>query len=139
MFLIDTNVISELRKRDRANASVLSWAKDEDPQRFFLSCITLLEIQYGALLVRRRDPLQGDMMLRWIANEIIPGFANRILAISQEIALACAALHVPDPRPDRDALIGATALVHGLTVVTRNTRDFEPMGVDILNPWPAPK
>lgn len=135
MFLIDTNVISELRKRDRADSRVLAWADGEEPERFFLSCMTLLELQYGALLVRRRNPLQGDMMMRWIADEVIPGFDNRILPVSQEIALQCAALHVPDRRPDRDALIGATALFHDLVVVTRNIRDFIPMGVKLLNPW----
>jgi predicted nucleic acid-binding protein len=135
MFIIDTNVVSELRKRDRADPSVLRWAEQADPAGFYLSCITLLEIKYGALLIQRRDPTQGDLMLAWLAREIVQGFTGRILPIDEDVALASASLHVPDRRPDRDAYIAATALVHGLIVVTRNTRDFEPSGVKLLNPW----
>lgn len=137
MFIIDTNVVSELRKRDRADRNVLRWAEQADPASFHLSCITLLEIKYGALLIQRRDPAQGDLMLAWLAREIVQGFAGRILPIDDEVALASAPLHLPDRRPDRDAYIAATALVHRLTVVTRNTRDFEPTGVKLLNPWTA--
>lgn len=137
MFVVDTNVISELRKRNRADANVLAWADRSDPAGFYLSCITLLEIRYGALLIQRRDPTQGRLMLAWLDNDILGGFAGRILPIDAEIALRCAALHVPDPRPDRDAYIAATALVHGLTVVTRNVRDFEGAGVKVINPWTA--
>lgn len=135
MFLLDTNVISELRKPDRANTSVLDWAKRNDTALFFLSAITLLEIQYGALLIRRRDKVQGELMLRWVADEILVAFESRILPVDKSIALTSAALHVPDPRPDRDAYIAATAMVHRLTVVTRNIGDFQPTGVKLLNPW----
>lgn len=135
MLLLDTNVISELRKPDRAHANVLDWAKRNDPALFFLSAITLLEIQYGALLIRRRDEVQGDLMVRWVAEEILGGFRGRILPVDEEVALRSAALHVPNPRPDRDAYIAATALVHDLTVVTRNVKDFRPTGVRVLNPW----
>jgi predicted nucleic acid-binding protein len=135
MLLLDTNVISELRKPDRARPKVLDWARRNDPASFFLSAVTLLEIQYGALLVRRRDKPQGDLMLRWVANDILVTFKGRILPVDEDVALRSAALHVPNPRPDRDAYIAATALVHDLTVVTRNTRDFEPTGVKLLNPW----
>jgi predicted nucleic acid-binding protein len=135
MFIIDTNVVSELRKRDRADPKVFRWADGNDPRAFFLSCITLLEIKYGALLIQRRDPDQGRLMLRWLAADIVDGFSGRILSIDPEVALACAALHVPDRRSDRDAYIAATALVHDMTVVTRNVRDFERTGVKLFNPW----
>lgn len=135
MYIIDTNVISELRKRNRADSNVLRWADETDPSRFFLSSITLLEIKYGALLINRRDPVQGKLMLFWLDQDIIGGFAGRILSIDEHVALTCAELHVPNPRPDRDAYIAATALVHDLTVVTRNTRDFEGTGVTLFNPW----
>lgn len=135
MFLIDTNVISEIRKRDRADKRVLAWADRTDGSEFRLSCITLLEIRYGALLIQRRDPLQGKLMLAWFTRDILEAFADRTLPIDTDVAIACAALHVPDRRPDRDALIAATALVHDLTVVTRNTRDFATTGVRLFNPW----
>jgi predicted nucleic acid-binding protein len=137
MFLIDTNVISELRKRDRAEPRVLAWADQSNEADFRLSCITLLEVRYGALLIQRRDPIQGNLMLAWFARDIVGAFAGRILPIDDSVAIACAALHVPDPKPDRDAYIAATALVHDLTVVTRNTRDFASMGVKLFNPWEA--
>jgi predicted nucleic acid-binding protein len=137
MFLIDTNVISELRKRDRAEPRVLAWADQSNEADFRLSCITLLEVRYGALLIQRRDPIQGNLMLAWFARDIVGAFAGRILPIDESVAIACAALHVPDPKPDRDAYIAATALVHDLTVVTRNTRDFTGTGVKLFNPWEA--
>lgn len=137
MFLIDTNVISELRKRDRAEPRVLAWADQTDEADFRLSCITLLEVRYGALLIQRRDPIQGKLMLAWFARDIVGAFAGRILPIDENVAIACAALHVPDPKPDRDAYIAATALVHDLTVVTRNTRAFGGTGVKLFNPWEA--
>lgn len=137
MYVVDTNVISELRKRDRADPRVLEWAERNDPGLFYLSCITLLELEYGALLIARRDPVQGRLMRRWVEREIMVRFAGRILAIDVPIALACAALHVPDPRPDRDAWIAATALVNDMTVVTRNTRDFAATGARVFNPWVA--
>jgi predicted nucleic acid-binding protein len=137
MFIIDTNVVSELRKRSRADPNVLRWADQTDPAGFFLSSITLLEIKYGALLIQRRDPTQGELMLAWLARDIVDGFAGRILPIDEEVALASASLHVPQRRPDRHAYIAATAIVHNLTVVTRNIRDFESTGAKLFNPWTA--
>lgn len=137
MFIIDTNVISELRKRDRADRKVLAWADDADDRLFYLSSITIFEVRYGALRVQRRDKVQGDLMLKWLQRDILDGFAGRILPIDAEVAAECATLHVPDPKPERDAFIAATALVHDLTVITRNVRDFEPMGVRVINPWEA--
>src|SRR5262249_42881152 len=110
---------------------------ESDPTAVFLSSITLLEIKFGALLVQRRDPAQGKLMQRWLEVDILEGFSGRILPIDAEIALASANLHVPDRRPDRDAYIAATGLVHNMTVVTRNVRDFESTGVKLFNPWTA--
>lgn len=92
-------------------------------------------LETGALLVKRRDPVQGGMLLAWLDGHVLPAFAGRVLAIDTAVAQRCAKLHVPDRRADRDALITATALVHGMTVVTRNVADFEPMDVPVLNPW----
>lgn len=137
MFLIDTNVISEMRKPARADANVVGWARQNNQALFSLFAITVLEIQYGALLMQRRDPVQGDLMLRWVVDEVLPSFAGRIIPVDEAVAFRCASLHVPNPRPDRDAYIAASALVHDLTVVTRNTRDFEGTGVRLFNPWTA--
>ena len=135
MFIIDTNVISELRKRDHADRKVLAWADNADDRLFYLSSITIFEVRYGALRVQRRDKVQGGLMLEWLQRDILDAFAGRILPIDTEVAAECAALHVPDPKPERDAFIAATALVHGMAVVTRNVRDFAPMGVRMVNPW----
>ena len=100
--------------------------------------ITVLEIELGTLLVARRDKAQGAVLRKWIEEQILPSFEGRILAIDTAVARRCAALHVPNPRSERDALIAATALVHGLTVVTRDISQFEAAGVDVLNLWTRP-
>lgn len=137
MFLVDTNVVSELRKAKtgKADKNVTAWADGTPAASLFLSAITILELETGVLLVERRDPSQGAVLRAWLDSRVLPAFLGRVLAIDTAVALRCARLHVPDPRTDRDALIAATALVHGMTVVTRNTADFEPMGVPLLNPW----
>ena len=137
MFVLDTNVVSELRKAKagKADKNVTAWAVSVPPGGLFLSAITILELETGALLVERRDSAQGAILRAWLDGHVLPAFAGRVLAIDTAVAQRCARLHVPDPRADRDALIAATALVHGMTVVTRNVTDFEPTGVPILNPW----
>ena len=140
MFVLDTNVVSELRKSGagKADRKVISWAASVPVGCLFLSAITLLELEMGVLLVERRDALQGSALRHWLDHSVIPAFENRVLPVDRAVALQCARLHVPDPRSERDALIAATALVHGLTVVTRNLADFEPTRVPLLNPWNAP-
>lgn len=135
MYLIDTDVVSALRRRHLVEPRVLAWIDATPDINMFISSVTLLEIEYGALLRRRRDEAQGRLFFDWIRRVVLPSFAGRILAFDSEAAFRCAALHVPNPRPERDAMIAATALVHGFTVVTRNVRDFAPMGVPLLNPW----
>ena len=133
--LLETNVITELRRSDKANRDVAGWAATVPVASFFLSAISILEIELGTLLIARRDVAQGAMLRQWIDQQILPGFEGRILAVDTVVAQRCARLHVPDPRAERDALIAPTAVVHGLTVVTRNAADFEPIGVAVLNPW----
>jgi hypothetical protein len=137
MYLLDTNVVSELRKTNtnKADRAVTAWARSIAAESMFLSTITVLELEREMLLMERRDKTQGAMFRSWIENHVLPAFAGRILPVDTAVALRCAALHVPDPKSYRDALIAATALVHGMTVVTRNVSDFEPTGVAILNPW----
>lgn len=136
-YLIDTNVWSELRNRGRADNNVRAWAEEANPAELYLSVVTVFELERGVLLIERRDPPQGSRLRRWLEDRVLAPFDGQILPIDAPIARRCAALHVPDPRPERDALIAATALTHGLTVVTRNVADFEPMGVALLNPWVA--
>ena len=137
MYLLDTNVIAELRKAGsrKMDQKVLAWANSVSAARLFLSVVTILELEMGILLVERRDPTQGTVLRSWLNAHVMPAFSDRILPVDTAVALRCAKLHVPDPRPDRDALIAATALVHGMAVVTRNIDDFVPTGVEIVNPW----
>ena len=141
MFILDTNVISELRKAGdgKADANVVAWLSSVDAGTLYLSAITLMEIELGVLRIERRDPLQGARLRAWVDHRILPEFADRTLSVDLAVALRCAPLHVPDPRPERDAFIAATALVHGMTIVTRNLADFAPIGVPLVNPWDAPR
>ena len=135
MFLLDTNVVSELRRRERADPKVAAWADAVHPTELFLSAITILELETGVLLLARRDAAAGSVLRGWLDRKVLPAFEGRILAVDTAVAQRCAQLHVPSPRAERDALIAATALVHRLTLVTRNVADFEPLGVELLNPW----
>jgi len=142
MYLLDTNVVSESRKVSfgksrpaRINSSVASWLGSVSAASLYISSITLMELEIGCLLLTRRDFRQGSVLRSWIDNQVLPAFAGRVLAVDTQVALRAAALHVPNPSSDRDSLIAATALVHGMTVVTRNTSDFESSGVKLLNPW----
>ncbi len=137
MYLLDTNVISELRKAGsgKADPRVVSWLSEQDAASLFISAVTLMELDLGILLVERRDPAQGARLRSWMDDYVLPEFADRTVPVEKAVALRCSRLHVPDPRPERDAFIAASALVHGMRIVTRNVVDFEPMGVTIINPW----
>jgi len=137
MYLLDTNVLSELRKAGdgRADARVLAWFAGVDAACCFVSALTLMELEIGILRVQRRDAAQGQRLRLWMDERVLPEFAQRTLAVDAAVALRCARLHVPDPCAERNALIAATALVHGLTVVTRNTADFAATGAALLDPW----
>jgi len=137
MYLLDTNLVSELRKvrSGKADPGVAAWADGVDASSLFLSSITLHELELGVLLAERRDPTQGALLRHWLEQAVMPAFAGRILAVDAAVARRSAALHVPDPKPFRDGLIAATALVHSLVVVTRNLADFAAIGVPVLNPW----
>jgi toxin FitB len=134
-YLVDTNVLSELRKLHAANAAVRRWAGSVDARDLYLSVVTVFEIQMGVLQLERRDRRQAKVLHAWLHSKVIPEFEGRILPIDVPEALRCAHLHVPDPCSFRDSLIAATALVHGMTVVTRDVKDFKPTGVSLLNPW----
>ena len=137
MFLLDTNVVSELRKAGdgKADRNVTAWLSRSDASSFYLSAITLMELEIGVLRVERRDSAQGARLRAWLDLRVVPEFAERTLPIDATVALRCARLHVPDPRSDRDALIAATALIHGMSLVTRNTADFAATGARLIDPW----
>ena len=135
MYLLDTGVVSELRKGKKADPKVVLWAQALPAVSLYISAISILELQIGIQRMERRDRKQGQVLRAWMDGHVLPAFLGRILAIDAAVAQRCAALLVPDPGSDRDALIAATALVHGMTVVTRDVRHFQPMGVVVLNPW----
>ena len=139
MYLLDTNVVSELRKATspRIDQRVLAWSSSVSTASLYVSVVTILELERGVLLVARRDPTQAAILRRWLDEHLLDAFADRVIPIDIAVARRCGGLHVPDPRPERDALIAASALVHRMTVVTRNVGDFEPMGVETINPWQA--
>ena len=136
-FLLDTNVISELRRPERADPRVRAWAASTEASHFYLSVITVLEIEQGLLLVERRDTVQAQHLRAWFEGQVRRQFDGRILPIDTAVAMRCAGLHVPNPRSERDALIAATGLVHGMTIVTRNVADFRGAQVPLLDPWEA--
>lgn len=137
MYLLDTDVVSELRKvrAGKADIRVAAWADSVETVDLFLSGISIEELEIGVLLAERRDPTRGAVLRVWLDRHVLPAFAGRILSLDAAIARSSARLHVPDPRPLRDAFIAATASAHGMTVVTRNVRDFEATGVPMLDPW----
>ncbi|MBU2810020.1 type II toxin-antitoxin system VapC family toxin [Acidithiobacillus thiooxidans] len=137
MLLLDTNVVSELRKvrLGKANMNVTAWAESVDATDLFVSAITIMELELGVLSIERKDATQGALLRTWLEQHVLPEFSRRSLSVDTAVAQRCARLHVPDKRGERDALIAATALVHGMTVVTRNVADFKSTGVPLINPW----
>ena len=137
MYLLDTNALSELRKRrsGKISAAVEAWAGSVDQADMFLSVITIMEIELGIALLERRDARQAGVLRLWLHDKVMPAFAGRVLPVDTTIALRCARLHVPDTKSERDAWIAATGLVHDLTIVTRNVVDFAGTDVTLLDPW----
>lgn len=137
MFILDTNVVSELRKIrvGKADPHVERWADSVDAGSLHISAITVLELEVGILQLERKDARQGAVLRTWLNTLVLPEFNGRIFPVDTAVAQRCAHLHVPDPQAERDALIAATALVHGMMIVTRNVADFRATGVSLLNPW----
>jgi toxin FitB len=141
MFVLDANVVSELRKvrLGKADMNVTAWTASVDAADLFVSAITIMELELGVLSIERKDAAQGAVLRSWLEQHVLPEFSGRTLPVDTAVAQRCARLHIPDKRGERDALIAATALVHGMTVVTRNVADFKPTGVPLINPWEVSK
>ncbi len=135
MFVLDTNVVSELRRPDKANARVVQWADSISLEQLYLSALTVLELELGVLRMERKGKRQGAELREWMEGQVLRDFSGRILPLEVTIARRCASLHVPDPMPERDAMIAATALVHGMTLVTRNVSAFQRAKIKLFNPW----
>ena len=137
MYILDTNVVSELRKihAGKADSRVSAWVQTVNMNELYVSVITVQELEIGVRLIERRDQAQGKVFRAWLNDQVLPVFSERILPIDTAVALRSASLHVPNPQPIRDGLIAATALVQGMTVVTRNISDFKSSRVPVLNPW----
>lgn len=135
MFILDTNVISEMRRGDRTHPNVAAWVLSVPHSDLHLSAVTVFELELGVLMLERRDPKAALPLRLWLDGKVLPQFADRILPVDAAVARRASALHVPNRRPDRDAFIAATAIVHSMTIVTRNVRDFEPTCVAAINPW----
>ena len=138
MYLLDTNIVSELRKlpAGRANAGVVSWAASVASAAMFLSAVSVHELEHGVLFAEQSDPAKGRVLRRWLDDTVLPAFDGRILPVDFEVALYAATFRLPDPAPYRDAFIGATAVRNSMTVVTRNATDFERFrDITVLNPW----
>jgi predicted nucleic acid-binding protein len=137
MYLLDTDVVSELRKAHSGNAdpNVAAWSATAQVGALYISVVTILELEIGVIRIERRDAAQGGVLRAWLEGRVLPAFDGRVLPIDAPVTRRCAPLHVPNRLPYRDAFIAATALVHGMTVVTRNVADFVSTGVALLNPW----
>jgi predicted nucleic acid-binding protein len=132
-WLVDANILSELRKGDRANEAVRAWFADAGEERLFTSVMVLGEVRRGIESIRRRDVPSALALEQWLTR-LTTSFADRVLTIDARVADRWGRLNVPDPIPTVDGLLAATALVHDLVLVTRNTRDVEHTGARLLDP-----
>lgn len=133
--LLDTNVVSAARRPERQDEAFRLFLRDYDIGEAFISSVTLMEIRFGIQREEVRDPVFAGDLSRWLEEIVLPVFGGRILDFSRDAALTAGTLPTPQKRPTADAMIAATALTHGLSVATRNTVDFEPLGVGVVNPW----
>lgn len=133
-YLVDTNFLSELRRGSRADPGVVRWLNSVPTDDWAVSVVTDYELEVGLLGLQRRDPTQASELRRWV-TDVRESYESRLLPVTSEIGRVCATIQVPNRRQLPDALIAATALHHGLTVITRNARDFDVPGLAVINPF----
>ena len=137
MYLLDTNIVSELRKMEsgKADVNVVAWFQQVNLTDAYLSVITLFEIKLGILQLKRKDIQQAKLLQSWFEQKFLPNFENRILPLDTKVMMTCAEFHIPDKKPLNDSYIAATAKAHRFKIVTRNVKDFKGCGVEVLNPF----
>jgi predicted nucleic acid-binding protein len=135
MYVLDTNVISELRKLKRVDRAVLRWLESVPIEAQYLSAISIFEVELGIIKAERTNNEEAIAYKTWLNRKVLPSFAGRILPLNEKIAVVFARMMAPKTRPYRDAIIAATAQHHGYAVVTRNVRDFVELPVRVINPW----
>ncbi|EJT01976.1 type II toxin-antitoxin system VapC family toxin [Rhizobium sp. CCGE 510] len=140
MMLLDINVVSELRKvaSGEADPNVVVWNETVDPAQTFISSVVLHKLEIAVRLVEHNDAVAGQVLRNWLENAVLTAFSGRILPLDEAAAVQAAQWHVPNPKPINDAYIAATAFTRRMTLVTRNAKDFEGMGVALVNPWNLP-
>ncbi|MFT4231060.1 MAG: type II toxin-antitoxin system VapC family toxin [Microbacterium sp.] len=134
-YLLDTNVVSDARLK--RSPSLMAWLREQEVGWLALSVVTMLELERGVRRKERSDPAGAAPLRRWLDEDVRPIAGGGILPVDERTAIVAATLHIPDPMPELDALIAATAIARDLTLVTRNTEVFERAGVRLLNPWQA--
>jgi len=137
MYLLNTNIISELKKLDsgKIHPQVQRWAYSINLMQTKISVVSIIEIRTGILSLARKDQAQAASLDNWFTNRLLPAYRTRTLSVDTEVALICAQLHIPAKRPINDAYIAATAIAHNLTLVTCNVRDFQGLPLMLENPF----
>ena len=137
MYLLDTDVVSELRRAasGKAYPKVVAWAASIPTELLFISALTVFGLEYGGRLKENSDPAQGSVLRLWHDTQALPAFKDRTLPVDAAVAWRCAPMHAPNPCKERDSFIAATAMVRGMTVVTCDLTDFAPTGAALFNPW----
>jgi predicted nucleic acid-binding protein len=135
MFLLDTNVVSALRNPGDADKNLVAWANSQQVFNLYVSSISIMELKLAILEKRKVDPAAGEALNDWLQTQVLQGFKGRLVAFDAEMAEYCAALHVPNPKSERDAMIAATCLVNNMTLVTKTPSDFKHIKIQAINPW----
>ena len=137
MYLLDTSVLSVLRSPGEEDAKLVAWASQQQTFNLYVSSISILELKLAILQKRKISPGEGEVLNTWLQKQVLQGFKGWVVAFDGEMAEYCAALHVPNPKSERDAMIAATCLVKNLSLVTRHPLDYKHIKIQTIKPWEA--